>query len=282
MKECSKILVVEDIPNLRGYLVETLQDMGPFVVVHEAGDGLEALEVIDKEGPFDLILSDISMPRMNGEELLECLAERDDPAAIIIVTAYGQDQHVLRCMQGGACDYLVKPVDVDDLVVSVTNALQHGPMKRIRMDVSYDQEGWFEITAQSDYSVLYRFRRFLSLLDMFSLSEKDAEGIRLALEELGRNAIEWGNQGDPTKRVRFGCRILPTKVIIQIADEGSGFIPEEVPDPTADPIAHMDNRKSLGKRMGGYGVHLIRHMMDKLVYNERGNVVVAIKYLNQE
>jgi CheY-like chemotaxis protein len=277
-----RILVVEDMPNLRDYIADTLEDLGEGVTIATAADGVEALEVIKRtEQPFNLIISDITMPRMDGETLLDELAALQYPAAIIMLTAHGQDDHIIRCMRAGACDYLVKPVDMDDLMSSVTNAFQHAPMRRIKLDVDFDEDGWFEITADSDYSVLYRYRRFLSLLDAFNLAEQDAEEIRLCLEELGRNAIEWGNKNDQSKRVRFGCRILPSKIIIQIADEGEGFKPETVPDPTVDPLQHLENRKSQGKRMGGYGVHLVRNIMDKLVYNERGNVVVAIKYINK-
>jgi DNA-binding response OmpR family regulator len=276
------ILVVEDMQNLRDYIADILSDLGDHVQIDTAADGVEALEKIKVKGePYDLILSDITMPRMDGESLIEELDAMHYQTAIIMLTAHGQDDHIVRCMKAGACDYLIKPVDMDELLAAVTNALQHAPMQRVDMDVDFDREGWFEITASSDYSVLYRYRRFLSLLDAFQLADQDAEEIRLCLEELGRNAIEWGNRNDVSKRVRFGCRILPSKLIIQIADEGTGFIPEEIPDPTVDPLQHLENRKDQGKRMGGYGVHLVRNMMDKLVYNEKGNVVVAIKYINR-
>ena len=114
------------------------------------------------------------------------------------------------------------------------------------------------------------------------MPEPAASEVRLALEELGRNAIEWGNHNDRSKRVTFGCRILPGKVIVYIEDQGDGFDPAAVPDPSNDPLGHIERRRASGKRMGGYGVHLIRHLMDKVVYNAKGNRVVAIKYLTPE
>ncbi len=83
------------------------------------------------------------------------------------------------------------------------------------------------------------------------------------------------------KKVKFGARILPGKIIVYIEDEGEGFKPEAVPNPSLDPLAHIDSRRLSGKRLGGYGIHLIRHLMDKLIYNARGNRVVAIKYLDR-
>jgi CheY-like chemotaxis protein len=276
-----RILVVEDMPNLQAYIAETLQDLGD-VEIERAGDGIEALERIDASPrPFDLLVCDISMPRMDGEQLLAELRKRDYPGTAIMLTALGQDDVIMRCLRLGACDYLVKPVTIDDLHTAASNALQHMPRLAADLAVEYDPHGWFEVSGLNDHAVLYKFRRFLGLLDRFKVPEPASSEIKLALEELGRNAIEWGNRNDPAKKVTFGCRILPGKIIVYIEDEGEGFKPDAVPDPSLDPIAHIEHRKNAGKRLGGYGIHLIRHIMDKLIYNARGNRAVAIKYLDK-
>jgi serine/threonine-protein kinase RsbW len=277
----ARILVVEDMPNLQAYIRETLGDLGA-VTVDGAGDGVEAIELITAAAkPYDLLVCDISMPRMDGEQLLAELRKRDYPCAVIMLTAIGQDDTILRCLRLGACDYLIKPVTVDDLLTASANALQHAPRLSAKLAVEYDPHGWFEVSGANDHSVLYKFRRFIGLLDRFRVPEPAASEIKLALEELGRNAIEWGNRNDPSKQVTFGCRILPGKIIVYIEDQGEGFRPEAVPDPSADPMAHIERRKTEGKRLGGYGIHLIRNLMDKLIYNARGNRAVAIKYLDK-
>lgn len=277
-----RLLVVEDMPALQAHIAETLRDLGDTVTVDTANDGRMALDLIDKAPePYHLILSDIIMPRMDGEALLAELRRRDYPAAVIMLTALGQDDMIVRCLRQGACDYLVKPVGMDDLTTAAANALQHMPLVGRSIEVEYDPHGWFEVFGESDPSMLYRYRRFLGLLDKFRIAEPAASEVRLALEELGRNAIEWGNKNDKGKKVRFGCRILPGKAIVYIEDEGDGFIPDQVPDPSADPLAHLEHRKAIGKRLGGYGIHLIKHLMDKLIYNQKGNRVVAIKYLDK-
>lgn len=279
----ARVLVVEDMPALREHTAETIADINPQVRVTTADDGQHALEQIAAAPtPFHLIVSDIIMPRLDGEGLLAALRQRQYPAAVIMLTALGQDDTIVRCLRNGACDYLVKPVSMDDLMQSATNALQHMPVLTAPLDVAYDPLGWFEVSGQTDPSVLYKYRKFLGLLETFRIPEPMAGEIRLALEELGRNAIEWGNRHDTGKKVTFGCRILPGKVIISIEDEGMGFRPTEVPDPSRDPLGHIEHRKAIGKRMGGYGLHLIRHLMDKVVYNAKGNKVVAIKYLTEE
>jgi CheY-like chemotaxis protein/anti-sigma regulatory factor (Ser/Thr protein kinase) len=277
-----RILVIEDMPALQAHIAETLADLGDSVVVHKANDGREALQMIDQASePYQLIMCDIIMPRLDGEAVLTELRRRDYPAAVIMLTALGQDDMIVRCLRQGACDYLVKPVGIDELTAAAANALQHMPLVGRALEVEYDPHGWFEVAGESDPAILYKYRRFLGLLDKFKIAEPAASEVRLALEELGRNAIEWGNNNDRAKKVRFGCRILPGKIIVYIEDEGEGFDPNHVPDPSIDPIAHLEKRKSDGKRLGGYGIHLIKHLMDKLIYNARGNRVVAIKYLDK-
>lgn len=279
----ARVLVVEDMPALREHIAETVAGVSPAVQVTTAADGRDALEKIAAAAePFHLVMSDIIMPRLDGEALLTELRRRTYPAAVVMLTALGQDDMIVRCLRLGACDYLVKPVGIDELQIAAGNALQHMPAVGAELEVEYDPHGWFEVRAGNDAAVLYKYRRFLSLLDKFRIPEPANSEVRLALEELGRNAIEWGNRNDPGKQVIFGCRILPGKVIVYIEDEGEGFNPAHIPDPSADPIAHIEHRKALGKRLGGYGVHLIRNLMDKLVYNARGNRVVAIKYLSDE
>ncbi|MBA2480396.1 MAG: response regulator [Planctomycetes bacterium] len=279
----TRILVVEDMPALREHIVETLGELGSDIAIHSAGDGREALALIDASAqPYQLIVCDIIMPHLDGEALLGELRRRSYASSVIMLTALGQDDVIVRCLRLGACDYLIKPVGIDELIVACGNALQHLPLLNREIDVEYDPHGWFEISGQSDASVLYKYRKFLCLLDKFKIPEPAASEVRLALEELGRNAIEWGNKGDQLKKVKFGARVLPGKIIVSIEDEGDGFKHDTVPNPSLDPLAHIESRKDSGKRMGGYGIHLIKHLMDKLIYNAKGNRVVAIKYLDRE
>jgi serine/threonine-protein kinase RsbW len=98
--------------------------------------------------------------------------------------------------------------------------------------------------------------------------ERDIFSIRLALEEAVVNAIKHGNQMDPSKSVSGHYSVGPERFEIRIADEGPGFNPADVPDPT-DP----ENIE----RSCGRGVFLIRHYMNTVDYHDRGNVVVMSK-----
>lgn len=99
-------------------------------------------------------------------------------------------------------------------------------------------------------------------------TSRDIFGIRLALEEAVVNAIKHGNCLDPNKQVHVICKSTTEKIWIRIADEGSGFNPEQVPDCTD--AAHIESPN-------GRGIMLMRNFMSSVEYNEQGNVVVMEK-----
>ncbi|MFZ5831900.1 MAG: ATP-binding protein [Planctomycetota bacterium] len=98
--------------------------------------------------------------------------------------------------------------------------------------------------------------------------KRDIFGIHLAVHEAVVNAIMHGNQLHAGKRVTVRCFLAPEMVRFEIADEGSGFDPKRVPDPTdADRLEHP----------GGRGVMLMREFMSRVEYNDRGNQVTLEK-----
>ncbi len=101
-------------------------------------------------------------------------------------------------------------------------------------------------------------------LKAHAYSEKEIFGIKLALEEALVNAIKHGNQLDRSKSVQVSYHVRAEHVEIVVADEGAGFDPSEVPDPTAP-----ENLE----RCCGRGLMLMRHYMGEVSYNSRGNTV---------
>jgi serine/threonine-protein kinase RsbW len=106
------------------------------------------------------------------------------------------------------------------------------------------------------------------LLHGRATADHDLFSIRLALEEALINAIKHGNQLDRNRKVFISYRLLPDRFEIQITDEGPGFDPSDVPDPTA-----VENLE----RPCGRGLMLMRHYMTEVVYRGQGNVVWMCK-----
>jgi serine/threonine-protein kinase RsbW len=130
----------------------------------------------------------------------------------------------------------------------------------------YDQ---FEVTIPSVTSAGEAIQeRILNALNDLEYSARDVFGVRLALEEALVNAIKHGNGMDPDKSVRIACEVSGEQVRIEIQDEGPGFIPDELDDPTED--ENLD-------RPGGRGIMLMRAFMSSVIYNQIGNHVTLIK-----
>jgi len=108
------------------------------------------------------------------------------------------------------------------------------------------------------------------LLQTAHCSERDLFGIRLALEEALVNAIKHGNQMDLGKKVHIRFRVDPERFDVEITDEGTGFDPGDVPDPTA--IENLE-------RPCGRGLMLMRHYMTEVAFSARGNSVSMSKVL---
>ena len=104
-------------------------------------------------------------------------------------------------------------------------------------------------------------------------NESEQFAVKLAVEEAAVNAIKHGNEMDPDKRVRVGYTITDKQFDIRIEDEGPGFNPADVPDPTTD-----EGRE----RPCGRGLLLINGFMDEVKYHGRGNVVTMTKRRGSE
>ena len=100
----------------------------------------------------------------------------------------------------------------------------------------------------------------------------DLFGVRLALEEGLMNAIKHGNQRDASKTVRVYCEISDTRAYIEIEDQGEGFDPTAVPDPTAE--ENLD-------KISGRGLFLMRQYMTLVEYRDRGRLLVLEKRLTK-
>lgn len=122
-----RILVVDDETSARTALVELLREEG--FLVHSAADAYKALGQLDEWTP-DLVITDVKMPGMDGIELMGKVHERLDAVGVVVMTAFGSVENAVEAMQGGADDYLTKPVHFPELLVVVRRVLDHYELRR--------------------------------------------------------------------------------------------------------------------------------------------------------
>ncbi len=122
-----KLLIVDDEKNIREGLQKALTLDGYDVML--ASDGREALDRIE-EGDIDLVITDLKMPRLSGEELMKDALENYPYLPIIILTGHGTIENAVEAMRNGAYDFITKPLNIDKLSLIVKRALENSSLKR--------------------------------------------------------------------------------------------------------------------------------------------------------
>jgi len=117
----AKILIIDDERSIRNTLKDILEFEKHQITLAE--NGKQALDVVQSQ-VFDLIFSDIKMPEMDGIELLGHLIEREIEAPIIMISGHGNIDTAVECIKKGAFDFIVKPIDLNRLLITIRNALE--------------------------------------------------------------------------------------------------------------------------------------------------------------
>lgn len=277
----SRILVVDDDRVTRHVLRGVLRSAGHSVVT--AANGVLGLARVEKAPP-DLMLLDVWMPRMGGLDVLARLRERGAARPrVVVMTSDDTPETLLRAVREQAHQYLKKPVDPEELLAVVRGALA-APPETAPIEVVSAKREWVELLVPCDRVSAERLQGFMGHLAA-DLDEEVREAVGRVFREMLLNAIEWGGGLDPEKRVRISYVRARRMLLYRIADPGQGFRLEDLPHaavgkPADQPFAHEVVRQEKGLRPGGFGILLAQAMVDELIYNERRNEVVFVKYLD--
>jgi DNA-binding NtrC family response regulator len=127
MARSGRVLVVDDEVNARTALAELLRDEG--YDVETAADAFKALGKYEAFTPH-VVVTDLKMPGMDGIELVKKIRASEDPAAVVVMTAFGAVSSAVEAMRAGAADYLTKPLDFDELLVVLDKVLETQQLRR--------------------------------------------------------------------------------------------------------------------------------------------------------
>ena len=153
-----RILVVDDEAKMRRLLELALRSLGHEVA--QADDGESALAALG-ESAFDLVITDLRMPRLDGLAMLRALRERGDDTPVIVLTAHGSIESAVEAMKLGAIDYVIRPFEMETIELAVTRALALEVVARenrfLRDEVA---RGWDDFIGESPaMQALYRLVR---------------------------------------------------------------------------------------------------------------------------
>jgi len=295
----ARILVVDDSPlqrKLAGSLIERTASM----LVDYAASGDEALELMAVRLP-DLVLTDLQMPGLGGLDLVARVRELYPQVPVVLMTGSGSEQMAVEALRGGAASYIPKEVLERELIETLRAVLEVSHENRSRallMRSMIHSESVFVLgnnPAMIGPLVNY-LQQGISAMGLCSEIENTRIGV--ALDEALVNAMHHGNLeldsalrrddldgyhrliDERRRQMPYRDRRIHVSAVLDrhratfvVRDEGSGFDPDVLPDPTEP--ANL-------ARPHGRGVLLIRTFMDEVIYNDVGNEVTLIKRCNPD
>lgn len=289
-----KVLIVDDSPidrKLAGRIVEKTGELTPCF----APDARAALAVVVEDAPA-IVVTDLLMPGMGGLELVAELRKRHPLIPVVVMTAHGSEETAVAALSAGAASYVPKrslASELEETILNVLSVARGAQDERRVYEALTEGRLLFELGHDSaDVNALVRWLESI-ILRLEICDSAEAIQIGVALREALVNAVEHGNLGldselkesgpkaydaqrtqrklhEPytSRRVKVSADICPTELRWTITDQGEGFDPGKVPDPT-DPM-NLD-------RSYGRGLLLIRTFMDHVAHNETGNEITMIK-----
>lgn len=284
------VLIVDDSATDRELVSSVLQTDNNLNII-EAVNAKKALEVIRRETP-DLVLTDLVMPDMDGLTLTESIRQDYPALPVILMTAHGNEETVVKALRTGAASYVPKREILNELMTTVTGVLEI-------VQASQQQQQVLTCMVQSETSYVLgndtdliqpltaEIQRELVRLEIGD--KNDGVQVAVAFYEAIMNAMYHGNldlssdmlqQNNNAfwelaakrrrqapyrdRRVFITVRHTRSEAVYIVRDEGDGFNPNEVADPV-----EMENLDKLS----GRGLLLIRTFMSEVTHNDQGNEI---------
>ncbi len=291
-----KVLIVEDDIVSRELFQLVVEREGYECVC--AVDGIDGLEKFNDFLP-DVVISDISMPNLDGISLLKSIKQVERNAIVIMVTAHGNEEIALQALQAGAGNYIKKPVNISELKAQL---YRYNSIVKKAIDyksvTSLVENETIELSFQSDLELIPAFVECLVNIVKHLYSSSELVSLELGLSELLLNAVEHGNYGitKETKDIALKNNTLTKlynerknhisnknkKVYVRfsrssdccewvIRDEGDGF------DYSYIPTSQIE---SLSTGLQGRGVFISKIHFDEVQYLGNGNIVLVKKNIN--
>ena len=154
------------------------------------------------------------------------------------------------------------------------------------VDVISAAPEWIELRVPCDLATRLSVQKVLTDL-LIDVPRETCEAIDFAFSEMLNNAIEYGCRLNAADRIEIRFIRLKRALICRIKDPGDGFDPAQLAhaatcNPSDDPIHHVLVREKKGLRPGGFGILVTSQLVDELVYNERHNELLFVKYLSEQ
>jgi DNA-binding NarL/FixJ family response regulator len=275
-----KALLVSNDASVKAMLWQILGDKQ--WTIQDADNNAAALKLVEGS-KFDLILTGEQTSGREDIELLRKIRRIHPHTRVIILTDETTPADVVSAMREHAFGYFSTSYSMAALALIVQYAVEE-PCWDDGIEVVSATPDWIVLNARCDMKTSERLGQFF--YEMIELPDPEKDVVAAAFRELLMNAIEHGGKFDPEKYVEISYVRTSRAVACKIKDPGEGFSLGNIPhaavmNPPGDPLRHLTYREAENLRPGGFGVLLVKNTIDELLYNEKGNEVVLVKYIDR-
>jgi len=243
----------------------------------------EALESARRQA-FDLI---ITSERTSGQEdiqLLRRLRIVRPHTRLIILTDEFVPGDVLAAIRERAFSYFAQPFSTEKFEEIIRTAMEE-PYWDDGIEILSATPNWVRLAVRCEVATANRLIQFYR--EASDLPDAETEEVATAFREILLNAIEHGGKFDPRQHVEVSYVRTKRMILCKVKDPGKGFSLEELrhaalDNPPEEPFRHMEEREARGLRPGGFGILMSQKLVDDLLYSEKGNEVMLIKYLDRK
>jgi anti-sigma regulatory factor (Ser/Thr protein kinase)/ActR/RegA family two-component response regulator len=265
------------------FVAKTVSRVLPGWTLIRVRDNKAALTLLQKDCA-DLVVTGEKSTGQEDVELLRKMRRAWPHTRMIILTDESTPADVIDAMRAHAFSYFSKPYTQQSLADMLGLAAEN-PAWDDGIELISATPEWMVLTARCDMGTAERLFQFAH--EVSELPEEEREKVGLAFREMLLNAMEHGGNFDPSKHVEISYTRARHMVMCRIKDPGEGFSLKENPyvaasNPPDDPFRHLKNRTADGVRPGGYGMMLAKQMLDEVIYSEKGNDVLLVKYLDMK
>lgn len=275
------LLVVDADPDVHTFLSGALIREGR--TIQNAYDGREALAYL-RAAPFDLVLAGHGRNGLDGTKLVRRM-RAIRPETKVILTGEPSPERALDAVRARAYSYVHKPLTAGPLAEIVHQALESSSWEN-DIRVTSARRDWIDLEVRCKLEAAERAVHLVGELET-GMPQEVWDDVATAFRELLLNAVEHGGRSDSRKRVHVCVLHTSRALIVRVQDPGKGFSLDNVQhsavcNPADSPTRHVEIRAESGQRPGGFGILMARNLVDELLYNERGNEVVFVKYITWE
>lgn len=273
------VLVIGRDSRVADIVAEALPDWR----LERAQNNASALQLLRAQY-FNLLLTGDETSGQQDVELLRDVRRTRPHLRLIILTNDSTPADVIESMKERAFSYFSAPY-TDEALTDMLRHATDAPVWDEGIELLSATPEWLGLAARCDLRTADRLVQFIH--EFSDLPEPHRDDVGSAFREMLLNAVEHGGNLDPSQHVVISYIRARDAVICRIKDPGEGFSLEQLresamTDLDGDPLQHIELRQAQGKRAGGYGVLLAKSLVDDLIYNEKGNEVMLIKYLHHK